>query len=201
MAIWDGWHRYSCYICGQKATGPRTEEHGVAGDPGPEGTQVSTYFTEIKDLPKNIFQCKSCGNWACWDHIDYSDQKCIRCEEKESRENALKQAEAEALREANKPDWQKRIEAKEKKDAEDKRKAEEQKRIDDAKSQELWKQNKLAEHKAKFFCHICRTPSSGPGGWDKDSWDSPTGLTMCSICGKWTCEKDLYHGICKFDAH
>lgn len=66
----------------------------------------------------------------------------------------------------------------------------------------------LAEHQAKFKCHIrgCTVASAGPVHENLSTrletfpetveWMSPTGLKECKKCHKWTCREHLHQGIC-----
>jgi hypothetical protein len=79
-------------------------------------------------------------------------------------------------------------------------------------------QERLREHQQHFRCHICGKPSEKPGVHEivetlyysddfrvsrsrvvdyKTDWNLPTGLSKCSKCGRWTCPKHIYKGICR----
>jgi len=69
----------------------------------------------------------------------------------------------------------------------------------------------------KFQCHVCGIPAQKPtirkeiSGYesvgygapgspifcDETYWDLPSDLERCTICHEWTCEEDLYKGICQ----
>ena len=62
-----------------------------------------------------------------------------------------------------------------------------------------------------YKCHVCLRPATRPASiphssmsgdystdtWYEDDWSQPGDLFKCTICGEWTCEEDLYKGICK----
>jgi hypothetical protein len=73
---------------------------------------------------------------------------------------------------------------------------------------------RLKQHQARFFCHICGKPSPQPYeywesyGENGQEWDSsyvtdynkPTELVQCAQCQKWTCPNadppHLENGVC-----
>jgi DNA repair exonuclease SbcCD ATPase subunit len=94
------------------------------------------------------------------------------------------------------------------------REMEEHKKFSERRKQEY--EERLREHQQRFSCHVCGKPSQGPAevsvyeplslepGMPYDryvgtttDWNSPTGLSKCSKCGKWVCEKHIYKGICR----
>lgn len=83
-------------------------------------------------------------------------------------------------------------------------------RIDQAKEPE-----RLKQHQARFYCHICGKPSPQPYQyWDDHGengqlyvpsyvtdYNQPTELVRCAQCKKWTCSNavppHLENGVCK----
>jgi hypothetical protein len=73
---------------------------------------------------------------------------------------------------------------------------------------------RLRQHQARFYCHICGKPSPQPDKyWDNDGEDGklyssffvtdynkPTELVQCAKCQKWTCPNadppHLENGVC-----
>jgi hypothetical protein len=101
---------------------------------------------------------------------------------------------------------------------EDARRAEESRKRDEERQRAH--ESKVAEHIARYKCHICGTPSKGPyydesytvsshnvgsgenttpdyyhhgKGW---MYDRPTSLATCSQCHRWTCDNDMKGGKC-----
>jgi len=74
---------------------------------------------------------------------------------------------------------------------------------------------RLKQHQARFYCHICGKPSPQPDQyWDEDGengrlysaflvtdYNKPTELVQCSRCQKWTCPNavppHMENGVCK----
>lgn len=74
---------------------------------------------------------------------------------------------------------------------------------------------RLQQHQARFYCHICGKPSPQPYQYWEDNavngrlyssflvtdYNRPTGLVQCARCQKWTCPDadppHLENGICK----
>ena len=74
---------------------------------------------------------------------------------------------------------------------------------------------RLKQHQARFYCHICGKPSPQPYQyWDQygedghlyssnlvTDYDKPTELVQCARCQKWTCPNadppHMEHGVCK----
>jgi hypothetical protein len=74
---------------------------------------------------------------------------------------------------------------------------------------------RLKQHQARFYCHICGKPSPKPDQyWDNDGengrlyssflvtdYNKPTELVQCAKCQKWTCPNadppHLENGVCK----
>jgi hypothetical protein len=74
---------------------------------------------------------------------------------------------------------------------------------------------RLKQHQARFYCHICGKPSPKPYQyWDDDGengqifsslcvvdYNTPTELVQCAQCHKWTCPNadppHLENGVCK----
>ncbi len=105
-------------------------------------------------------------------------------------------------------DWRTKID-RYKAQLEEKRKqtAEQAARVREEQENNRYKQQ-LSIHQSRFFCHICRKPSSGPrwkegGGEVGDKlewyllWDTPEDLYLCVICRHWTCPEHYHNGICK----
>jgi hypothetical protein len=79
---------------------------------------------------------------------------------------------------------------------------------------------RLKQHQARFYCHICGKPSPRPrssGHWEQDgengrlyseffvidyiNYNEPTELVQCARCRNWTCPNadppHLENGVCK----
>lgn len=74
---------------------------------------------------------------------------------------------------------------------------------------------RLKQHQARFYCHICGKPSPRPDQyWDQygengqlyseflvTDYNKPTELVQCAKCQKWTCPNadppHLENGVCK----
>lgn len=74
---------------------------------------------------------------------------------------------------------------------------------------------RLKQHQARFYCHICGKPSPQPDQyWDQygengqlynsflvTDYNKPTELVQCTKCQKWTCPNaeppHLENGVCK----
>ena len=74
---------------------------------------------------------------------------------------------------------------------------------------------RLKQHQARFYCHICGKPSPRPSGyWDQDGenghlyseffvidYNEPTELVRCARCQNWTCSNadppHLENEVCK----
>lgn len=77
-------------------------------------------------------------------------------------------------------------------------------------------QERLKQHQARFYCHICGKTSPKPNEyWDQDGddkghlfseflvsdYNKPTELVQCARCQKWTCPNanppHMENGVCK----
>jgi hypothetical protein len=106
-------------------------------------------------------------------------------------------------------DWRQRLidqdREREAKQLEERRRKTEERERKEAEKRQREYDGTLADHKRRFKCHICNTPSSGPvvrrrtsygGGtgcasisyYTDTLWKQPASLTKCSKCGKWTCD-------------
>jgi len=70
---------------------------------------------------------------------------------------------------------------------------------------------RLKQHQARFYCHICGKPSPQPYQyWDSQGengqlyssflvmdYNKPTELVQCVRCHKWTCTAHMENGVCK----
>jgi hypothetical protein len=80
---------------------------------------------------------------------------------------------------------------------------------------QIQSQERLKQHQARFYCHICGKPSPKPYEyWDQDGddkghlfseflvldYNKPTELVQCAQCQKWTCPNadppHLENGVC-----
>ena len=191
----DEWKKYSCVVCGRKASGPLVWYYG-GHEPGPYTGGADPEKKVDYTLPDNLRECCFCHNWYCSAHDGHIEQHRADVEE-------AKEAKRIAEAEARKPEWQKKIEAQQREESERweqrwKQEAESRKR-----KQEEEEKAKLLRYQAKYFCHVCDKPSelsysANVEDPDLRNWDNgPGDLDKCRICNNWTCWKCRHHGVCR----